>query len=80
MLKISQREAHRLRKRVYELEQRAGRQNNAWCSDWPGGVHIATLSIPTDDFTAIHTARKLGHAVVVVGTEAQSIRFMAIKN
>ena len=44
MAHISQREARRLLKRVTELERKESTRANAWVSDWPGGVHIATVT------------------------------------
>lgn len=79
-MKISQREAMRLKKRVSDLEANLKHQRNSWSSDWPGGVNIATLTIPETSYEVIRTARKLGHAVVVVNDDRQSVRFMAVKN
>ncbi|MCC7126435.1 MAG: hypothetical protein IT178_16415 [Acidobacteria bacterium] len=43
---ISQREAHRLRKRVAELERLIDEQHRDWSRDWPGGTHILTVTAP----------------------------------
>jgi hypothetical protein len=76
---ISQREARRLKKQVTLLKSELNRQRNAWIRDWPNGVNIASLDIPTDSYTAIHTARKLSHAVVVTTDRANCINFYALK-
>ncbi len=79
--RISQNEARRLRKRVEELESRERKRRATWSQDWFGGVEIArttwdsaTASIPT----AIRTARKLNHAVVAVGDDGGTVRFIAL--
>jgi hypothetical protein len=69
-MKISQREARRLQRRVEELEAQERRRRNAWLQDWPGGAHILTLNQP-DELAGggCLIARKLGHAVVVVPSD-----------
>jgi len=62
---ISQREARALKRRVAELEADEDRRRNAWADIYPGGVNIATLTIPDNTRSAVHTARLLRHAVVV---------------
>lgn len=67
MATISQREAHRLRKRVAELELLIDGQRKSWSRDWPGGTHILTVTAPgAIALAAVHTARQLRHAVVVL--------------
>lgn len=63
---ISQAEARRYRKRATELERILDGQRNAWSQTFPNGTNIGTTSAPESTVTAIRTARKLGHAVVVV--------------
>jgi len=66
-MKISQREARRLRKRVIELEQQFWRMRNRWATDFgPGWVNIETLTLSDASYAKLSTARKLDHAVVVV--------------
>lgn len=65
---ISQREAHRLRKRVEELEQHERQRNRRWCDEYPGGVHIGSEQLTVENYSAVDTARRLGHAVVIVPT------------
>ena len=81
MAKISQREARRLQKRVSELMQQEADRRRAWAQEWFGGVNIATIkyddpyhSVPV----SVRTARKLGHAVVVVGDDGGNLRLMAL--
>lgn len=65
-MKISQRTARSLQKRVKVLEEILEAQRRSWVSDWPGGTHIATLDWkePQVEIAKIQTARKLGHAIV----------------
>ncbi len=67
-MKISQREARRLRQRVNELEEVLTKQRSWWRTDYPGGVNIAqhdhgsgTAFLPA----VVNNSRRLGHAVVV---------------
>lgn len=78
---ITQREARAMRKRVSELEGVLEGQRNAWVRDWFGGTHIASFETAQDDdrFAAIFTARRLGHAVVLVATSYKSFNAYAIQ-
>jgi hypothetical protein len=78
---ITQREARALRKRVRELENVLEGQRNAWVREWVGGTHIASFDATQDDnrFASIHTARCLGHAVVLVSNGYRSFRVYAIQ-
>lgn len=78
---ISQREARRLRKRVTELERRELDRRRVWGQEWFGGVNIATIKYEDADHkipVSIRTARRLGHAVVVVGDDSGQLRFVAL--
>lgn len=77
-MRISQREARRLRKRVEELELADSKRRNAWISDWPGGVYLTGVAIHSDVLAQVKTARKLGHAVVVVNA-GDALQFYACK-
>lgn len=79
-MKISQREARRLRKRVDELERMFYNQRSMWSQEYVGGVNIVTETWDRNHevIVAIRTARKLGHAVVAVGNETGQILFMAL--
>jgi hypothetical protein len=81
-MKISQREARRLRKRVTELEAAETKRRRTWSQEWPGGVQIAATSPTESVLTAIRTARKLGHAVVatVDGDNDTFVRFTALRH
>jgi hypothetical protein len=77
-MKIPQREARRLRERVRELEAERDKQRAAWTLDYPGGTHIAT-SKPADTVVAsVRTARKLGHAVVVIERQDGDVNYYAL--
>ena len=65
MSKISQREAHELRRRVARLENELDRQRNAWATEWPGGAHIRTVTVDDAALQAVRVSRLLKHAVVV---------------
>jgi len=76
---ISQREAHRLRKRVQQLEEAENVRRRVWASEYPGGTHIVTWTLQANDpqAVAIRTARTLRHAVVVLENDG-ILRFMAL--
>jgi hypothetical protein len=79
-MKVSQREAHRLRKRVAELERTLQRFYNAWGSDFIGGTHLGT--VPPDAvgqrlFGALEAARKLKHAVCI-NAHNDGVKFYAL--
>lgn len=80
MKPISQREAQRLQKRVKELEERERVRRRDWCQEWFGGVEIGSFTCTDTNVTphAIRVARKLRHAVVVVGDDGQKLRFVAL--
>lgn len=79
MGKISQREARRLKKQVEALQRQIKNQRQRWSQDYIG-VEIARTAwephgaIPT----AIRTARKLDHAVVAIGGDDGTVRFVAL--
>lgn len=79
-MKISQREARRLRKRVNELEVLENSRRWTWVSEWPCGTFIASINVMGIDNHApeiIATARKLKHAVVA-SVENREVRFYAL--
>lgn len=76
--RISQREARRLRQRVDQLERAIERQRASYAQEWFGGVNIASHQMPDSVAACIRTARQLKHAVVVIGDDSDSIRFMAL--
>lgn len=78
-MKISQREARRLRKRLTELESAIQQQRRVWGQTYTGGTEIARHSFPHDFVPeAVKVARKLGHAVVAVGDDTDTVRFVAL--
>lgn len=63
--RISQREAHRLRKRVEELEVREQRRIARYSSEYPGGSHIATIDGLSDNYKGrLYVADVFGAALV----------------
>lgn len=80
MKKISQREARALRRRVEMLELAATAERNAWCRDYPGGVHIGWQEVTLETIARVKTARLLGHPVVVVPSNKDNcIGFYAVE-
>jgi hypothetical protein len=77
---ISQREAHRLQKRVKELELHLEHQRNRFSSEWPGGVHLGNVIWNGADHipSAVYTARALGHAVVLVSVSKTEFSLRAV--
>jgi len=80
--KISQREAHRLRKRVGELETILRRQANTWADDFIGGTHLGSVkregeAIGLHIFGRLEAARMLKHAVVVQAND-NCVKFFAL--
>lgn len=82
-MKISQREARRLRARCKDLETILRMQRNAWAAEFVGGVHLGDLTLTSVGAqrlqSCIHTARKLGHAVVVNTSGDEHVRFYALR-
>ena len=76
---ISQREARAALKRVAELEEVLSAQCRSWTSEWPGGVELGYLDYGTDHwlYSAVRTARRLGHAVVATHADDGRIRLLA---
>ncbi len=64
-MRISQREARRLRKANTELLREREEMLHAFASEWPQGIHIGAVDLDAAVRAAIHTARKLGHGVAV---------------
>lgn len=75
-MKISQRQAQLWRHRALEAEKMLLRQRRSWAQEWPDGIQIAVLGeVPSDVFSAIKTARKLRHAVVVADMNSKLVFF-----
>ena len=79
---ISQREARRLRKRVADLENFIMITQNSYAREYPGGIHIGMFQFDSDDHraSAVYTARRLDHAVVVVADGNKRFNLYAIKH
>jgi hypothetical protein len=81
-VKISQREARRLRKRVAELEAIEAKRFGGWAtSGYPGGIHLASRKIDTDGWLngTMRTARRLGCVLVCTIDDAGEINYYAVK-
>lgn len=78
-MKISQAEARRLKRRVVELEDERRAQRRRWASEYPGGVHLGSLSRNKDWLTGrIDGAHMLGHAVVIRQNDDGDLHFFAL--
>jgi hypothetical protein len=78
-VKISQREARRLRKRVQELEAAQRHARNRWSSDYPGGACLGCIDRDKDWLSGrIEAARLLGHAVVITENNEGRLTFHAL--
>ena len=78
-MKISQREARRLKKRVRVLEGILQGQRARWSGDWPGGVEIASFQDTGELVSAeIRTARALHHAVVATVDGNNGVRLYGL--
>ena len=77
-MKISQREAHRLKKRVTQLEEVIRHQRVRWASEWLGGVLLCREEAVAINHAMVKTARRLGHAVVIVPEDEETYGFYAL--
>ena len=79
MAPISQREAHRLRRRVEALEEELRSQRNSFTLEWPSSVCIRRIDVSPEEMAAIKTARLLEHAVVAVPQSGVEVALFANK-
>jgi hypothetical protein len=77
--KISQVEARSLRHQVRRLQETLNAQKRSWSQDWPGGTHLGTVTVNGDTRAVVHTARRLGHAVVVTYLRDSQIELYALE-
>lgn len=77
-MRISQREAQRLRKRVAELERRDRERFQAWTKEYPDGVHLDTVALTSVEHAQFRTAAKLGFALVGK-LDGENIMIYAVK-
>ena len=79
-MKISQREARRLAKRVAALEGMIARQRSRWLPEYPGGVHIGNINMAERGWLLgrIEGARMLQHAVVVTSNDTNELMLYAL--
>ncbi len=79
-MKISQREARRLKKRVEKLEEMERDRRKAWVSDWPGGQELCNCKFDPSGIVpnSIRVARRLGHAVIALQDGDGTVRFFAL--
>lgn len=78
-MKISQREARRLRRRVQELEDHQNARLRRWSSVYPGGVHINTIKMSNVEACIVATAVKLGHTIIVKEGSNDELYIYAVK-
>lgn len=67
-----------MRKRLNELERVISRQRASYAQEWFGGVEIKRTELSQAEAAVIRTARRLSHAVVVVGDNSNTVRFIAL--
>lgn len=65
---ISQRDARKWKRRAEDLEALIQRQRSAYATSYPGGTHLGHVFWDSANHvaSAVHTAQRLGHAVVAV--------------
>jgi hypothetical protein len=82
-VKISQREAQRLRRRVDELEDRERKRFATWATAGylPGCISLANRKLETDGwmFGRLQTARRLGCALVCTVDDFGTLNYYAVK-
>jgi hypothetical protein len=78
-MRISQREARRLKKRVAELEQ-AERRRRLGLLDYRHGTHLVTFDAQTHIAWIVKTARDLGHAAVLVFGDGGRLEVYGVKH
>lgn len=78
--RISQRQARRLRKQVEQLTAILRGQRNLWARDYPSGTQIDTVTVRSEEWHIVMTARTLGHACVVVPGDDSTLRVYALPN
>ena len=77
MAHISQREARRLRRRVEVLEDMLRRQRKTFLQEY-SGVELWRFDSVTALDDVVRTARRCGHAVIVLGDDTTTLRFQAL--
>jgi hypothetical protein len=76
-MKISQREARRLKKRIEELEQQARSMRINWQAPY-SGVHMATWTLERDMwYGTLIGARKLGKVLIARVADNGEVSFYA---
>lgn len=76
-MKISQQEAHRLRRRVNELESQLALRMTSWNEEMPSYTAIGRETMSATLHRAVRVARQLKHAVVAVEQSNSEIVFFA---
>ncbi len=76
--KISQREARKMRKRLAELDQMERVRRNRWASDYPGGVHLTSLTVSDQAMAGRLAASNLFGAALVAKFDSGTLRIFAI--
>lgn len=77
-MKISQREARRLKKRVLELESREESRRSRWAASYPGGTNFHQFKVDKESAAAIRVASVLQHAVVARIDGSDNLLFYAL--
>lgn len=63
---ISQREARRLKQRVEQLERERREERQAWCRDYPNGIHFGSVTLVQESRFCgkLEAAQMLGRVLV----------------
>lgn len=77
--KISQRQARRTAKLLDSLQTRHNAMVSRWATEWPGGVHIDTISVNNAEACIVETATKCGHVGIVKRGEGDKLNVYAVK-
>ena len=75
---ISQLRARAYKQRVAELEAVLKAQHHSWSKDYPGGVHLTSIPLHEVTEARLHTAQRLGFALVG-RQEGAELRVFAVK-
>ncbi len=77
---ISQREARQWKRRAEDLEALIQRQRSTYAAEYPQGTHIGSVAWDNDTHiaSAVHIAKRLGHAVIAVSDGSRKFNLYAL--
>jgi hypothetical protein len=74
-VKISQHQARAYRAEANRLKEVLDLQRRNWRKEWPGNCVLGRIEVGATTTAIVQTARRLGHAVVVVEDNGTLIMF-----